>query len=193
MGTIETIVVIVGGIVGIIAAVVGVWLQLRKKPDVKPSVTADNKSTAIGGDVQSAAVAAGEKSAAAAGKGVAIGSGQQAPIVIVQPGAIVSVNTNVSLRTQALETSEVSAVRDAYRGGVNAKADGRHEEAIREFERAFAATVDERSRASLHIEIGTSQMSLSRLAEAEGHFREAADALEQHRREEESREKSHEH
>lgn len=176
MGTIETIVAIVGGIVAAIAAAVGIWMQLRK-PHGKPSIKADTKSTAIDGDVKNSAVASGEQAVAAVDKGVAIGSGQQGPIVIAQEGSNVSVSTNTTVRQEELQ-SEGPAVGDAYTKGVHLQAEHRHEEAIRAFERAFAATRDERNRAALHILISTSLLKLGRLPQAEGHLGEALDAVE---------------
>lgn len=118
-------------------------------------------------------MAPGKQSAAAADKGVAIGSEQQGLIVIVQPGAIANVNINTPVRTEKLQASEVPAVREAYKEGVDLQAAERHEEAITAFERAFAAASDERDRADIHIRISTSLLKLGRLRQAEEHLREA--------------------
>jgi tetratricopeptide (TPR) repeat protein len=178
--------IVVGVAIIVIAAIIlaaGGWFfreklgWFRNKPEAKPGINESSNSTAIGGAAKNSAVAAGEKSAAAAGKGVAIGPGQQAPIVIVQPGAQVSVNTNTTVRREELQ-SEGPAVGDAYTEGVHLQAEDRHEKAIRAFERAFAATHDERNRAALHILISTSLLKLGRLPQAEGHLGEALDAVE---------------
>lgn len=177
METIAVIVGIIAGVVAIVSGIVGVWFRLRKKPAEKPDTRADTKATAIGGDVKNSAVASGEQAAAAVDKGVAIGSGQQGPIVIAQQGSNVSVNTNTTVRQEELQ-SEGPAVGDAYTEGLHLQAEDQHEEAIRAFERAFAATRDERNRAALHILISTSFLRLGRLPQAEGHLGEALDAVE---------------
>lgn len=193
METVESIIAISGGIVAIVGGLVALWFRLRKKPDAKPTISAGKESTVIGGGAKNSAVASGKQSAAAVDKGVAIGSGQQGPIVIAQQGSNVSINTNTTVRREELQTSEVTAVRDPFRKGIRLQEEDRHDEAIRAFEKAFAAAPNEEIRVSIHIQIGLSLMSLSRLPQAEGHFREAADALGHDRPAEDPREKSDEH
>lgn len=66
-------------------------------------------------------------------------------------------------------------VRNPFEEGRRLQEEGKHLDAIREFEKAFATAEDDRQRAALHIIIGVS-ISLSdrsKLGEAEGHLRQA--------------------
>ncbi len=174
---VATLVSVVLAVLGLLAA----WYWRQRGSPAKAVVEADDRSVAAGGDV-TGQVATGDQSTIASGQGVAVGGQPAGPVVIAQPGANVSVNTNVSVRTHQLQSSALPAVRDPYGRGMRLQEADSHEQSIREFENAFAAAPDERARASIHIQIGISLMSLSRLTEAEGHFRQAAQVIDQDRR-----------
>jgi len=64
-------------------------------------------------------------------------------------------------------------VRDPFEEGRRLQNAEQHEAAIAEFEKAFAAAKNDSQRCALHILIGNSLAALSRLPEAEGHYRQA--------------------
>ena len=168
-----------GSVIGTLIVAPLKWLSSKIRG--QPSAQASDHSIAAGRDV-TGQVAMGDHSTIVSGQGVAVGGQAGTTIVIVQAGAAISLNTNASVRTHELQSSGLPAVRDPYGRGIRLQEAGCHEDAIREFEKAFAAAPDERARASIHIQIGISLMSLSRLTEAEGHFREADQVIDQDRR-----------
>ena len=147
------------------------WFRTREKPDAKPSVRAEDKSIASGRNIIDSTVTTGGQPTVAKESGVAIGAGQRAPTIIVQAGA------NVNFYQGEFAASQDPEASDAYAEGVRLQDEEKHLEAISEFERAFSAARDHRNRAALHVQIGISFLKISRLTEAEGHFRQASDAL----------------
>ncbi len=110
----------------------------------------------------------------------AVGRDQQGPIVIIHEGGYANINTNTTVYAGKTQLPEGSAVADELQEGIRCQQGERHPQAVRAFERAFAAAADERDRATLHILIGNSYMKLGRLIEAEAHFLEARDDISSH-------------
>lgn len=145
------------------------WKPIRRFVLRRSEQTASQaSSTGVGA---SGTAVAGDMRTTADRSGVAVAARQQAPTIIAQAGA------NVNFYQGEFQRSQDPEASDAYAEGVRFQEEERHREAIRAFERAFAAARDPRNRANLHLLIGISLLRLSRTTEAEGHFREASDAL----------------
>jgi tetratricopeptide (TPR) repeat protein len=87
---------------------------------------------------------------------------------------------NVQRYEDGLPQAEVE-VRDHFQEGQRLQSAQRHEAAIREFEKAFAAAENDNQRCALHILIGNSFAQLDELKVAEGHYHEALSAAQRGR------------
>lgn len=92
------------------------------------------------------------------------------PTIIAQPGSTV-------IYVDGLPQARPE-VRGHFQEGRRLQEAEEHEAAIREFENAFAAAKDDSQRCALHTLIGSGLLDLSRLPEAEGHYRQALEIAE---------------
>jgi tetratricopeptide (TPR) repeat protein len=127
------------------------WSKIRGRPTVQ----ADRGAVAAGRDQTI--------------PGAVVTGDQAGPVIVAQPGATVNVYYDGLPQAKA-------AVRDPFEEGERLQGADQHEAAIAQFENAFAAAEDDSQRCALHIFVGNSLFHLSRLAEAEGRYREALHA-----------------
>jgi tetratricopeptide (TPR) repeat protein len=94
---------------------------------------------------------------------------ERTTVITAQPGSTVNVYYDGLPQAKG-------QVHDHFEEGERLQDADQHDAAIREFEKAFAAAENDRQRCALHLLIGNSFLLTSRLAEAEGRYREALDA-----------------
>lgn len=119
------------------------------------------------------------------------GSGSPTAPAPPQPGTNNSVTVRAADRVVTLQNVQVGGdlniyvddlpqakpeVRGHFQEGHRLSREERHEAAVLEFEKAFAAAENDSQRCALHILIGNSYCKLGRAPEAEGHYRHALDA-----------------
>lgn len=92
-------------------------------------------------------------------------------VFFAEPGATVNVYVDGLPRAGA-------PVRDPFEEGRRLQSAEQHESAIAEFEKAFAAAENDSQRCALHILIGNSFLTLTRIVQAESEYRQALDVAE---------------
>jgi tetratricopeptide (TPR) repeat protein len=117
-----------------------------------------------------------------ADRGVAVGGDQPISGALVtgeHPGWVIVAQTGASVNvyTEGLQHAKAE-VQHPFDEGKRLQEAEKHEAAITQFEKAFAASENDSQRYVLHLRIGNSFLYLGRLPEAEGHYRQAVVAAE---------------
>jgi len=141
-----------------------VWNKLRGRPTVQ----ADHGAIAAGGNQIINAPVATSGGTIATGQATIVTSPTGGPTIIVQPGA----TADFAIYVDNLPNAP-APTRDHFLEGQRLQEADRHDEAIKEFQAAFADADTDSQRGALHLLLGISQSILGRPSQAEGSFQEA--------------------